>query len=214
MTDLTQLEQNTDEWRLARCGSLGSSDLGPVMAKTKSGWSETRADKMVDIALERLTGEPTQGYVSREMAEGKEREPKARNAYGLIYGVDVVPTGIWVHPRIKGTHASPDGLVGGQGTIEIKCPSKKTHWRNLMGASVDKAYRLQVDWVMACTGRLWVDLISFHHAFPVEMQLHVQRIHRDQLSIEKLEADVEQFLKEVDEAMTRAHELFGLRAVA
>jgi putative phage-type endonuclease len=214
MTDLTQIEQNTEEWLRARCGSLGASDLGAAMAKVKSGWSETRADKMVDIALERLTGEPTAGYVSREMAEGKEREPKARNAYSLIYGVDVVPTGIWVHPRIKDTHASPDGLVGGQGAIEIKCPSKKTHWRNLMGAAIDKAYRLQCDWVMACTGRLWVDLISFHDQFPVEMQLHRKRIDRDQLGIEKLEADVEQFLKELDEQMTQVHELFGLRAVA
>jgi hypothetical protein len=206
MTDLTQLVQGSAEWRQARCGSLGASDIHKALTRTKTGWGFGRADIMTALAVENLTGKPTEdGYQSSHMLIGQEREPLAREAYCWARGVDVVQVGMVVHPRIKGTHASPDGLVGVDGGIEIKCPKQSTHLATLCGASIEQKYKYQCYWTMACTERKWWDWVSFDPTFPPEMQLYIERIERDDKAILELEALVQDFLGEL------AQLLAGLR---
>jgi putative phage-type endonuclease len=194
---LAALDQDSDEWRLARCGSLGASDVHKVVAKIKNGWASSRDDIKADLGCEIMTGEPAETYQSQEMLIGKQREPIARAAYAYEHN-EVQRVGMIIHPRIKGTHASPDGfIIGTDGGLEIKCPKKSTHWATLGGAPVDKRYRLQCQWQMACSGKQWVHLVSFHPAFPVEMQLHCTRIERDDKLIAELEQQVEEFLHEL-----------------
>ena len=204
MTDLSQLIQGSEEWLRARCGSLGASQIHLALAKIKSGWGASRENVMADIICERLTGSPVETYQNADMLLGQQREPLAREAYCWERGIDVELVGIVLHPRIKGTHASPDALVPPDGLLEIKCPKRSTHLASLCGElrQIDRRYLLQGCWQMACTGRQWVDLVSYNPDFPPEMQLYVQRMVRDDDAIAKAEEQVKEFLAELDRTLT------------
>ena len=93
--------------------------------------------------------------------------------------------------------ASPDGLVGDDGLIEIKCPTTATHIETLLNGEVNERYRLQMLWQMACTGRKWCDFVSFDPRLPEDMQLFIKRFHYDREEVKRIEDEVEIFLNEV-----------------
>ncbi len=194
-------EQRTDEWFAQRAGKVTASAIYKVMAKTKTGYGADRANYMADLITERLTGQPTQGFTNAAMMWGIETEPQARSMYSLVSLNDVEETGFWPHPSIPMTGASPDGLAGSNGLVEIKCPNSATHIATLRGASIDRKYLLQMQWQMACTGREWCDFVSFDPRLPGEMQIHIQRVDRDSALLSEIEAEVTSFLAEVDEAV-------------
>ncbi len=106
----TMIKQGTPEWRAARCGSLGASDVADVLATVKSGaWGASRANVMSRLIIERLTGKPVDTYVSMAMQNGKDTEAEARAAYAFHIDRDVAERGLIRHPKLAGTHASPDG---------------------------------------------------------------------------------------------------------
>lgn len=193
------LAQGSDEWRLARCGSLGASQVHEALAKTKSGaWGAGRANIMAALICERLTGIPEDGYVSAAMTWGTETEAQARVFYELIEGVSVSPVGLIRHPRIVGAHSSPDGLVGDDGAVEIKCPNSATHIETICGAKIPAKYATQVQWHLACSGRAWCDFISFDPRMPEDLRMIVQRVPRDAAVIAEMEEAVIDFLAELD----------------
>ena len=95
-----ELEQGTDAWKQARCGSLGASSIADALARTKSGWSKSRGQVMARLAIERLTGQPQDGYTNAAMQRGTELEPEARSAYQFEAGVLVKQVGLIKHPAI------------------------------------------------------------------------------------------------------------------
>lgn len=193
------LLQGTDEWRLARAGSLGASQLADAMARTKTGWGASRANVMAQILVERLTGKPTETYSSPAMQWGTATEPDARTEYEFQKDVEVVQVGLVRHPRIIGTHASPDGLVGTDGLVEFKCPNTATHVETLLYGSVPGKYISQCMWQMACLpDRKWCDFVSFDPRLPQRLRMFCKRIHRDDIAIAALEAQVEMFLQELE----------------
>lgn len=176
--------QGTIEWRQARLGKITASRIEDVMAKGKG---LTRARYLAELACERLTGNPTEGFRSAEMDRGNEIEPAARDAYAFQYGVTVEEVGFVPHPTIADSGASPDGLVAGtDGIVQFKCPAPHTHLATIKGAPIDRGYLLQVQWEMECTGRLWCDFVSFHPDFPIQHQLHVRRVARDDAMIAEI----------------------------
>lgn len=203
--------QGTTEWRQARCGSLGASSLHEAVAKTKTGYAATRANLMARLIAERLTGIPQDTYTNGAMAHGLETEPEARAAYSFMRDVDVIETGIVFHPRIRGSHASPDGLVGDDGLIEIKCPNTSTHIDLLLTGSVPDKYVIQMLWQMTCTGRQWCDFVSYDYRMPEDMQLYVRRFERDNERIQELEEAASGFIGEME---AKIRKLRGLRATA
>jgi predicted phage-related endonuclease len=118
----TDLIQGSDEWRRARCGSLGASQISMALAKTKVGWGASRESIRAQLVAERLTGVPIDSFQNDAMRCGIEHEEEARRAYEAHTGAIVQPVGLVPHPRFSGSHASPDGLVGSDGLVEIKCP--------------------------------------------------------------------------------------------
>lgn len=193
------LIQGSPEWLAARAGSLGASQLGDALARTKSGWGASRANVAAQLVCERLTGQPTETYTNAAMTRGLEKEPDARTAYEFLRNVDVVQVGLRRHPTIKGTHASPDGLVGDDGLVEIKAPSSATHLDTLLGASAPLKYVYQCQWQMIVFDRKWTDLVSYDDRFRGDMQLHVRRIERlSDVEVRKLEDEVQEFIAEVD----------------
>ena len=186
------------EWQLARAGSLGASQIADALAKTKSGWGASRKNLHARLVTERLTGEPTESYCSPAMQWGKDCEPQARAMYSFATGNKVAEIGLAFHPAIKGTHASPDGLCNDDGLVEIKCPNSATHIETLTGAPIADRYVKQMLWQMRICDRAWCDFVSFDPRMPEEMQLHIQRVERDDDLIAEMEAEIIAFLAEVD----------------
>lgn len=189
--------QGSDEWKVARLGKLTASRIALAVATTKTGWGASRANIRAELVCERLTGLSTEGYVNAEMKWGTEHEAEARDAYEFYRDVDVELVGFVDHPRIAWSGASPDGHVGSDGAVEIKCPNSATHIETLLGASIEGKYVKQMQWQMACTGRKWTDFVSYDPRLPESMRLHIQRVPRDDKLIAQLEADAELFLREV-----------------
>lgn len=191
-------DQRTDGWLSERSGKVTASAVYKVMARTKTGYGADRENYHADLVTERLTGLPVSTFTNAAMQWGIETEAQARAAYEFRLGYSVVETGFHHHPAIANFGASPDGLCGDAGLVEIKCPNSATHIATLKGGSIPRKYILQMQTQMICTGRDWCDFASFDPRLPLEMQLHVERVHRDPALAEEIETEVSKFLAEVD----------------
>jgi putative phage-type endonuclease len=191
------LEQGSQEWLLARCGKVTASRVADIMAKTKSGYSASRGNYMAELVCERLTGVPTDTFKSAAMEWGTAQEPHARAAYEAVGGVLVEEVGFVPHSSIPDAGASPDGLVGSVGLIEIKCPYTATHIETLLSGKVPDRYNTQMQWQMACTGRTWCDYVSYDPRMPENMRLFLARVFRDQSAILAMETEVLTFIHEL-----------------
>lgn len=195
---MLDLEQNSAEWRQARCGSLGASGITEALATTKGGWGASRENIKARLIAERLTGTPQDGYTNAAMQWGHDQEDNAANAYSFLTGNEVQVCGLFRHPTLTGSHASPDRLVGDDGLVEIKCPNTATHIDTLKSQKVPSKYVTQIQWQLACTGRAWCDFVSYDPRLPEDLQLFVSRVNRDDAAIAKMENDVAVFLAEVE----------------
>ena len=193
------MEQRTDEWYQARLGCVTASRTADILAKTKSGYSTSRANYMADLIVERLTGKPPEGFTSSAMQWGTETEPQARMAYETITGNQVTETGFVLHPQIEGFGASPDGLVGEDGLVEIKCPNTNTHINTLLDEKIPQKYIVQMHVQMICTQRDWCDFVSFDPRLPVDMQIFIKRVEMDPNLEDEILGEVVKFLEEMDE---------------
>ena len=172
------------------------------MAKIKSGEAAGRADYRTDLVVERLTGKPSDSFTNSAMQWGIEQEPFARIKYEEVFNLFVEEVPFVNHPTILNYGASPDGLVG-DGLIEIKCPSSKTHIKYINDGKPPSKYIPQMMSQMACTGRKWVDFVSFDPRMPDGLDFFVVRLERDDEYIKAMEAEVMQFLNEVDQELSQ-----------
>jgi predicted phage-related endonuclease len=125
-----------------------------------------------------------------------------------------VQVGFVAHPTIPMTGASPDGLVGEAGQVEIKCPNTATHLDTLLCRSVPGKYVTQMQWQMACTGREWCDFVSYDPRLPESMRVFVHRVPRDPELIASLEKDVADFLSELDAKLAQLVATYERREAA
>lgn len=195
---MSEIIQGSAEWFAARAGRVTASRVADVVAKTKTGYSASRANYAAQLIAERLTGEVAESYTNAAMQHGTDTEPEARAAYAFYADCDVTEVGFVPHPTVAMSGASPDGLVGEDGLVEIKCPNTATHIDTLLGGSVPSKYATQMLWQMATTGRRWCDFVSYDPRLPESMRLFVRRIERDDKQIEELEREVVAFLAEID----------------
>jgi putative phage-type endonuclease len=192
-------EQGSPEWLQARAGRVTASRVADILAKVKTGESASRRDYRAQLVAEILTGLP-QGdtYTSDAMRWGTEQEPMARAAYEIRAGVFVDTVGLVLHPTIDRGAASPDGLVGPSGLVEIKCPKTATHLDYIVTGVVPANYSTQIQWQLACTQRDWCDFVSYDPRLPDSYSLFVARVLRDEDKIKFMESEVKAFLSEVD----------------
>jgi putative phage-type endonuclease len=209
---MEEIIQGTPEWFAARLGKVTASRVADVIAKTKTGWGASRANYMAELVAERLTGASADKFSNAAMQWGTEQEPEARAAYEFRVGADVLQIGFVPHPIIPMTGASPDGLVGDEGLVEIKCPNTATHIDTLISQSIPGKYVTQMLWQMACTGRQWCDFISFDPRLPPSMRLFVKRLERDEVRIKELEKDIAEFLAEVEHKVNQLVSLYEREA--
>lgn len=201
------ITQGSEEWMQCRIGKVTASRLNDVMATLKSGGeAATRKNYRAQLIAERLTGVKADSFSNSAMQWGTEMEPIARANYEILLGVDVDQVGFIDHPSISMSGASPDGLIGVDGLIEIKCPNTATHIEYLISGVVPSEYHNQMLWQMECTGRKWCDFASFDPRMPEEMQLFIVKFNRDEERIKEIKDGVIKFLDEVETLMSRLKE--------
>lgn len=191
-------EQRSIDWFAARLGRATGSKFNDIMSRTKSGYSASRKNYAAELIIERLTGVPTETFTSAAMQWGTDNEPVARLQYSLETGNDVEETGFWQHDDLD-AGASPDGLIGEEGLLEIKCPNSATHIETLFKKKLPRQYQAQVQGQMWITGRKWCDFVSFDPRLPENAQLIIIRVERDDLYIAELEDEINDFLEEVEQ---------------
>lgn len=191
--------QRTEEWYKAKIGKVGASKIADIMAKTKSGPSASRQNYMMELLVARLTGEYPESYQSADMLWGIEYEPIARELYEEITGNIVTETGFILASDIPDAGASPDGLIGIDGLIEIKCPKTATHVNYILTENIDTKYIYQMQWQMYCTNREWCDFVSYDPRMPERFNIFIKRVDRNQEIIDSIKIEVIKFLDELNE---------------
>jgi len=206
---MDEIIQGTDEWRQLRLGRVTASRVADVIAKTKSGYSASRANYMAQLIAERLTGVVAESYTNAAMQHGTETEPEARAAYEFYQGVSVEQIAFVPHGKIDQAGCSPDGLIGPDGLVEIKCPNTATHLETLLGQAIPAKYEAQMQFQMSCTGRKWCDFVSYDPRMPEHMRLFVKRMPRDDKRIAEIEGEITAFLREVTIKILELNNLYA-----
>ena len=193
------VEQGSPRWLQIRTGLITASRVGDAIAvlKRKDGESAARAKYRMELITERLTGFATDHYVSPDMERGTELEPFARAAYEVERDVMVDRVGLVLHPAWDFASASPDGLIGKDGGLEIKCGRITTHIGWMQGGVVPEEHRPQMYWNMLCCERDYWDFESYHPRF----KPWIVRLQRDEEIIKRMEEEVFKFNEEVEKGV-------------
>ena len=203
------MKQRTQEWFDARVGKVTASRVKDVMAKGKRDNKplKAREDYLAELVAERLSGQTFEHYVNAAMQWGIDTEPEARTTYELIKDEPVELVGFVQHPMISMAGASPDGLVGSQGLVEIKCPTTATHIKYLKAQEIPDDYTMQMIWQMICTGRTWCDFMSYDPRLPDPYRVFLKRLvlPTDDF-VRAIESEVILFDKEVDGTIKKIKE--------
>lgn len=194
--------QRTPEWFAQRLGHCTASRVNDALATIKTGESASRRNYRLQLVAERLTGLQEESFTSPAMLRGTEVEPIARAAYEANHEF-VTEAPFVKHSTIMWFGASPDGLVGTDGLIEIKCPNTTTHLEYLTTGKVPNQYKNQMMAQMACTQRKWCDFVSFDNRLPENLQLFVVRFEPSESEINSMLEKVQEFLDEVASEETR-----------
>lgn len=202
-----EMEQRTAQWFQARLGKVTASNVYNVLSKTAKGTPKSKyEDYKIKLMTERLTGEISQSYPTPAMQWGIEHEEEALKEYAFIYDTEVTRCGFIQHPTINMAGASPDGLIGENGLIEVKCPQSPNHLRFFIDDNIKPEYHAQMQFQMACTERQWCDFISYDPRFAGDssyLRMKIKRIYRDDKQIEQINQAVEAFLAEIEQEIQR-----------
>lgn len=208
--DQTALEQRSPEWFAARLGKLTGSRAKAVLARTKAGKPTAEYEATLwKLVAERWTQAAEPQFVTAAMQWGQDHEAEARQAYEFETGEEVEVVGLFNHPTIPNLAASPDGLVGEDGMVEIKCPLSSTHARRVAAGVVPEEYRPQMMLGLLCTGRKWCDYVDFDPLCKGEFEdrrLFIRRYEPTPEERAAAEAAFTEFLNRVDAAVSGSKE--------
>lgn len=199
------VDQKDVDWLKMRIGCASASNqwkmhdfLKPKKGETQPQESAKRYAYKMEKVIEELTGRSQESYVTPAMEWGIDTEPLARAAYEIANDVEVLNGGIFFHEEIRRYCASPDGRIGEDGLLEIKCPTTGTHLEIVMSGEIPEEYKLQMDAQLSCSGRQFVDFVSYDNRIHARhLQLWQKRYPRDPARIKAAEDAVCTFLLEV-----------------
>ena len=146
-------DQRSGAWIKERLGCFTASRAADAFATTKKGESAARTKYKFQLLAERMTNEAKEFYVTPAMQRGIDKEPEARERFEEVTGLIVQECGFALHDTIDFLGASPDGLVGNDALIEIKCPTTETHLTYKIAGVVPEDYKPQMLVQMLVTGR-------------------------------------------------------------
>ena len=188
-----ELEQGTPEWFSARLGIPTASRYKDIVTPARGDKSKSYMTYLYELLAERMTGESADGFTNEWMQRGNELEPHARSAYEFLFEVDVQQVGFVLNDA-KTIGASPDGLIGSNGGIEIKCPKASTAVRYMVEDKLPDIYKPQVQGNLGICEKEWWDFVVYHPS----MDLFVKRVYRDEAYIKKLETHITAFVEELE----------------
>jgi putative phage-type endonuclease len=186
--------QGTPEWLAVRLGKITGSRADEIITNKTAKPSASMAKYAYDILAEEIAGRPLDDQSSSFMERGKEMEDEARAWYEFDQDVEVERVGFVVRDDGK-AGCSPDGLIGDDGVLEIKCPEASNHLAFLLGNPADNKYYQQMMFVLWVTERQWVDFVSYCPGLPAALV----RFKRDEKFIAALSACVDAMLALLDQ---------------
>jgi putative phage-type endonuclease len=185
--------QGTPEWYAARCGVPSASNFDKIICLDGKP-SKQRLKYLWQLAGEAITGIAEESYQNAAMERGKALETEARELYRIVTGNEVQEVGFCMN---GGFGASPDGLVGEDGLLEIKCPSLATHVGYLLANELPSDYFQQTAGQLLVTGRKWCDFMSYYPG----MKPLIVRVTPDKKFQAILEAELKTFCAELAETV-------------
>jgi hypothetical protein len=190
--------QGTPEWMAARCGIPTASNFDKIVDTTGKP-SKQRTKYLYQLAGERIAGKIEETHQNAAMLRGIEMESEARGLYSLLSGQEVVQVGLCLSEGKAGYGASPDGLIGEDGGVEIKCPLVSTHVSYLLANKLPSDYFQQVQGGLLVTGRKWWDFVSY---YPGLRPLLI-RVEPDKAFQKALKVELELFVNELDDIVRK-----------
>jgi putative phage-type endonuclease len=186
--------QGSEEWVKQRLGKVTASVIHKVYSDKLTA---TKKNLMRSLALERLSGSRMSNIKTVDMARGLAIEPLARKAYEIATQQKVSLVGFISHPDIKNAGASPDGLIGEKGFIEIKCLNIRNHNQIIKNKKIPKQYYYQMQFQLACSQREWGDFVAYHPE--ADESLYIERVAPEHNIIQELQSKVINFLTDVEQ---------------
>lgn len=190
--------QGTPEWFSARAGRPSASNFDKIVT-TKGEPSKQAQKYMYQLAAERVTGKVEESYTNATIERGKEMEAEARKFYELTHDVKIGQVGLCFPDKKKLYCASPDGLVGEDGLIEIKCPMAFASVGYLLDGTLPTDYIQQVQGQMLVTGRKWVDFLSYYPG----LKPMLVRVNRDERFLLALDGELKKFCIQLEEIVEK-----------
>ncbi len=202
MNIIKDIEQGSEEWLALRAGKITASRFSDVMAKGRGNApSKTRESYIKQLAAEIITGQPEESYSNKYMEWGNECEPQARSMYEFKHDCDVEQVAFIERDEMVGV--SPDGLIGDNGLIEIKCPKTTTQIDYYLKGDFPSTYKAQVQGQLWVSEREWCDFVSFDPRINGSASYFEVRVHRDEEYISELNKQIRFFVNELNELLER-----------
>lgn len=175
-------------WLTLRAGRFTGSEFYIMF-----GNGETKRKMILEKATEHILGKPCNKdkFINSDMLRGIELEDTARSLYWAQTGEDVEEVGFIEKDAYSG--CSPDGLVGTDGVIEIKCPKDTVFVEQKLSGEIKKEYYIQIQYNLFISGRKWCDYIAYNENFP----LLIRRYSRDEALIKQIETILQDGIEKV-----------------
>ena len=198
-------EQGSESWKQAKIGVCSASRFSDILPGKTGKYRLSRENYLYELVAERLTGISKGFRETAEVLHGKEYEEEARDAYSFITGNEITETGITILDDNLFIGASPDGLIGDIGGIEIKCFDTKKHVKIILNGIPDELMP-QVQGNIWVHGAKWWDFISYDPRIKSTKNIFIQRINRDDEYIKKLSDECLKFVEEIQNTINKIGE--------
>jgi len=202
MKIITDFEQGSDEWKAARLGKITASRVKDIMTNGRGGApSKTSESYMMELIAERLTGEPKPFFENDAMKWGTENEIAARSMFELKEGILVDEVAFIEHSEFIGV--SPDGLIGDDGLLEIKCPNTSTQIKRALTNDYSKDYKAQIQMQLWVSDRKYCYFLSFDPRLDCKASYLLQKVERDEEYINEMKSKIEEFVNKMNKILNK-----------
>ena len=206
MNIIESCEQGSEEWLSLRLGKITASRVKDVLTKGRgTSPSKTAESYMMELIAETLTGRSKPFFENDAMRWGTETEPQARAMYEVNNDFVAVKEVAFVEHNDQ-IGISPDGLVGDDGLLEIKCPNTTTQLKRALSDDYSSDYKAQIQMQLWVTEREWCDFVSFDPRLECAAGYLQQRVYRNEEYIEDMKIKVYAFVERMNELINQLKE--------
>lgn len=202
MKIIDNVKQGSQEWLDLRLGKITASRMKDLLTNgIRGNPSKTAESYMIELIAEKLSGQPKQFFENDAMRWGTETEPQARAMYELETGHDVAEVAFIVKNEFVGV--SPDGLIGENGMLEIKCPTTATQIKRALSDNYHADYKAQIQCQLWVAQREWCDFLSFDPRLDGPASFLIERVERDEKFITEMSEKTDVFINNMLAAISK-----------